>query len=434
MAIRHFSKNKQEENDMKKKVLLTAGMAALMTAGMAMTAFAGWEEHNGSWYFKNSKGEFVTDEWEQSGDFWYYLGDDGRMLTNTLIDDMYYVDANGARTVNGWQWLTDEWDDDDEGAWRYFGANGKIYTDGMKQINGVYYHFDDTKMSTGWVKEGDYTYYFKEDGSRTSGWKWLPENDEDSWNEYWYYFSAAGKLTTSATKDISGVDYAFDEQGRMLTGWVDTDSHTSTGTDNLRVSDVDNLRYHDDNGAAVNGWMLLDSPVDMESNYYYFRDGRAYSTKFRTTVPTGCDYGIVKIDNDYYCFNEDGKLVTGIVDSTAGPMYFDTENGKMRTGRVTVYTDDHYGETFFFKESGSIGVRGVGITGVDGSYLYEKGQLVCADDGMKYEWVNVGNKDYVVNESGKIKTSGTAKDADGYKYTITKNANGGYTIKKEYVD
>lgn len=414
---------------MKKKVLLTAGLAAAMTAGMAITSLAGWEEHNGSWYFyKDSNHEMVTDDWRQSGDFWYYLGEDGRMLTNTMVDDMYYVDQNGAMTVNGWQWLSDDWDD--EGAWRYFGSNGRIYQEGIKNINGIYYHFEDTRMSTGWVDEGDYTYYFKEDGSMATGWKWLLENDEDedAWGEYWYYFTNAGKLTKSTVKEIAGVDYAFDSEGRMLTGWVDIDSFTSSAMDNLNETDINELRYFDENGGAVNGWFLLDSPHAYEAHYYYFRDGRAYSKDYKTTVIDGCEYGVAKIDGEYYCFDENGQMVTGVVETEAGPMYFDPDSGKMRTGRVTVYDDDYYGETFCFKETGGIGTRGIGISGVYEGYLYKGGQPVCADSGMKYAKVSYNGNDFIVNESGKIKTSGTATDADGNKWKITKVSTNVYKI------
>ena len=64
----------------------------------------------------------------------------------------------------------------------------------------------------------------------------------------------------------------------------------------------------------------------------------------------------------------------------------------------------------------------------DGS-LYENGRLVSAEEGMKYEKVTVDGKTYVVNESGKVKTSGTVTDADGVKYKITKDQNGGYNVE-----
>ena len=121
-------------------------------------------------------------------------------------------------------------------------------------------------------------------------------------------------------------------------------------------------------------------------------------------------------------------MVTGVVESEAGPMYFDVDSGKIRTGRVTVYDDDYYGETFFFKEKGGIGVRGVGISGVQDGYLYKEGQPVCAEDGMKYAKVSYNGNDFIVNESGKIKTSGTATDADGNKWKITKVSTNVYKI------
>ena len=48
---------------------------------------------------------------------------------------------------------------------------------------------------------------------------------------------------------------------------------------------------------------------------------------------------------------------------------------------------------------------------------------------MNYEKVSVDGKDYVVNEQGKVKTSGTVTDADGVKYRITKQSDGTYKIE-----
>ena len=418
---------------MKKKVLLTATLAAAMTAGMAMTAFAGWVQENGEWsYYKDSTGEKVTNDWAQSGDYWYYLGSDGRMVRNSMIEDTYYVDGNGAMTVNGWQYIEDEWDE--EPAWRFFGSNGRVYRDGIKQINGVYYHFSDTKMSTGWVEENDSTYYFKDDGSMATGWRYLYENDddEDGWEEYWYYFNTNGKLVKEDERTISGVNYVFDGEGRMLTDWVNVEDFTSSSMDNLSSSSIGDLKYFNEDGAAVTGWYHLASPVDNEENYFYFKDGKAYTANYKTTSVG--EYGFGKIDGEYYCFDSNGNMITGIVEADSKIFYFDPSDGKMRTGRVTVYDDEYYNETFFFKESGAVGTRGSGITGVQDGYLYRDGQAVCADEGMKYKMETVNGLNYVVNESGKIKTSGTAKDADGLKYTIKKNSAGGYDITTEYVD
>ena len=101
----------------KNHVLLTMALAGVMTAGMAMTAFAGWVQTNGVWYFYNdSTGKMVTDDWAPSGDNRYYLGRDGAMKTNSFIDDTYYVDGSGAMVKNSWQLISDDWGE--EATWR----------------------------------------------------------------------------------------------------------------------------------------------------------------------------------------------------------------------------------------------------------------------------------------------------------------------------
>ena len=49
---------------------------------------------------------------------------------------------------------------------------------------------------------------------------------------------------------------------------------------------------------------------------------------------------------------------------------------------------------------------------------------------MKYEKVTVDGKDYMVNESGKVVTSGTVKDDNDVKWSVSKDANGDYVIKQ----
>ncbi len=51
---------------------------------------------------------------------------------------------------------------------------------------------------------------------------------------------------------------------------------------------------------------------------------------------------------------------------------------------------------------------------------------------MKYQIVEINDdgevKRYLVNESGKVKTSGTVKDGNGVKYKVTKSG-GSYNIE-----
>ena len=117
---------------MKKRYFAGAAVAAMiLTAGMATTSFADWSQQNGKWYYYNdNNGRLVRNDWVCSKDAWYYMDYNGVMQTNSLIDDTYYVNENGVMITNTWKYINNSrWN---ESGWRYFGANGKAYTNGWK--------------------------------------------------------------------------------------------------------------------------------------------------------------------------------------------------------------------------------------------------------------------------------------------------------------
>ena len=410
---------------MKKRVLCAMGLAAAMVSGMTITATAGWSHDGANWYYYHDRsGDMITDEWMKSGDFYYYLGHDGKMVINSLIDDLYYVDVNGARVTNSWQYLygTDGWDEDEAG-WRYFTSSGKMYQDGMKEIDGAWYYFEDGVMKTGWMEIGDYTYYFRDSGARAHGWQWLADPDEDNWGAYWYYFGSNGKMIASDDKVIDDKTYIFDPDGRMLTGWVNPEDFTSDGNWDLSNEDTADILFFDDNGAAAEGWHYMSAPDGSDEYWFYFNKGRAYSPEYKTTVVG--EYGMAKINNETYCFDEEGHLATGLIETDGKYFFFDEDDGTLLTGRATITNDQFVDQEFYFATSGVTGKRGAGLTGVKDGRVYENGLLLCAEEGMKYAIVDIFDdgvtKYYLVNESGKVKTSGTVKDGNGVKYKVTKS-------------
>ena len=162
------------------KLVAVLSAAALLALGASMTSFAasGWVEEDGTWVYYDRDGERVSDTWKRSGSNWFYLDDSGEMAVNTLItdsdnsDNVYYVDENGAMVTNRWVEIeNDEYDGDDEYSsptnWYYFQASGKAYKD-------------------------------------------------------------RNVVDVASFKLINGKKYIFDEDGKMMWGWIDSDGNRVT--------------------------------------------------------------------------------------------------------------------------------------------------------------------------------------------------------------
>ena len=192
---------------MKKQTKLVAVLstAALLAIGASMTSFAatGWAEEDGTWVYYDRNGDKVTDKWAKSGNNWYYLDNNGEMAIDTLIEDgdnYYYVDVNGVMAANQWVAI----DNEDAG-------------------------------------------------------------DDDEPEHYWYYFQANGKALKNgdnnkvALKTVNGKKYAFDDEGKMLYGWVKSDDASRIDdTDGDAFKDGDYYFGGEDDGAMTTGWVLMD--------------------------------------------------------------------------------------------------------------------------------------------------------------------------------
>ena len=205
---------------MKKQTKLVAVLstASLLAIGASMTSFAatGWAEEDGTWVYYESDGDRATEEWKKSGNSWYYLDDNGEMAIDQLIeddDDYYYVDINGVMVTNQWVAIENEDagdDDEPDQNWYYFQANGKALTNG--------------------------------------------DNDNVS------------------LKTINGKKYAFDDEGKMLWGWVaDDNAEHIDNTDGDAFKEGDYYFGDSDDGAMTVGWLQLDvtyeEATDDDYNY-----------------------------------------------------------------------------------------------------------------------------------------------------------------------
>ena len=213
---------------MKKQTKLVAVLstAALLAIGASMTSFAatGWAEEDGTWVYYDRNGDKVTDKWAKSGNNWYYLDGNGEMAVDQLIEDgdnYYYVDINGVMAANQWVAIDNEdagEDDEPEHYWYYFQANGKAYTNG-----------DNSKVSL---------------------------------------------------KTINGKKYAFDDEGKMLYGWVEEgNAERLDNSDNDAVIKNNPTYYFggEDDGAMTTGWLEIDVTYDEATNDDYKYTAAAFN-------------------------------------------------------------------------------------------------------------------------------------------------------------
>ena len=429
-------------------------------------------EPNQWWYYFGANGKAYKRSDSASGDVSlktingkkYTFNTDGKMQYGwvkngeTQYDDnswqdaeYYFGDENDGAMAEGWREIAirddqssdaqpgDNYWDEDQTRWFYFKASGKKEKKQTgKTINGRKYGFDEYgRMNAGWVttattsntlaKDGGsqglatysntfMNYSTPEDGARyTKGWfkvtpgYYLQKDKYEDGSDYWYYSDGNGKLVTNQIKTINGKKYAFDNYGRMISGFVVLQmQHAGAG-----ISSRDIVEKLDDKDR-----------YDTEDNYDRFvkaNDGLFSSGELRA----------------YYFGGGD--------------------DGSMKTGKQNVDID---GEklTFEFEKNGS--KKGAGINGMKDHKLYIGGKLVTADSDNKVEIVLLDNSDnfvlkanvadainaystggtkkyksngdvdyteykldnlpsgtkaYLVNTTGAMVKSGTKKDGEDYK-------------------
>ena len=248
------------------KLVAVLSTAALLAIGASMTSFAatGWAEEDGTWVYYNKDGDRATETWKKSGDNWYYLDDAGEMAVDQLIEDndnYYYVDVNGTMVTN--QWVS--------------------------------------------IENEDY------DGS------------EDEPSEWWYYFQSNGKAlkgsdnNSVSLKTVNGKKYTFDDEGKMMYGWVDANGERQTGDDAWQTGVY---YFGDENDGSMSiGWVMLnitDDNANSQQNgnrldtafededqdrYFYFKtNGKRYEAASGQILNK-------TIDGKKYGFDEYGRMV-----------------------------------------------------------------------------------------------------------------------------
>ena len=291
------------------KVVAVASAAALLAIGGAMTSFAaqGWVEEDGTWYYYDKDGNRVEDEWKKSGDNWFWLDSEegGAMATDKLIeddDDTYYVDGNGVMVTNTWVKVVNEDQDDDDPA--------------------------------------EYRYYYMQSSGKAY---------------------KAGDSSNVKFKTIDGKKYAFDDDGKMLYGWVKKDD-ANLATDDSDWEDAEYYLGSWEDGSMKTGWQKITVyDQDEDDDYDYWFNFKSNGEKRTRTDNNAKDKDIYekKINGKYYGFDKRGVMTyewTATTESDLSTIsnwrYFNSpEDGARSTkGWFKVVAPDEDGDDNTFKD------------------------------------------------------------------------------------
>lgn len=390
---------------MRKRLLFIPCLTVGLLMGSSLTAFAatGWTQESGGWVYYNRDGSKATDELKKSGDNWYYLDSNGDMARSQVIevdDDYYYVNSSGAMVRNEWREVPNDSPSDGEPDtwWYYFQSNGKAV---KKSSSSSTPKFVTLPTATGNAK-----FTFDEEGHMLSG--WIDENgemltDDDAWKNGVYYCDGedSGRQVTGWKYLEAEDDENEDREGNGYWFYFNSNGKKQKETDKKTINGK-KYRFNE-YGAAQFKWYNnpdvatgSNATPSNATNQYYNEETQCWmSTGWFKTVPSEEVDAEAYHDDEAYWFYADkkGELVTSQIKTINGQRYGFNDKGEMLHGLYKI-TFEEDGKTISMAEEIET-ESDIPETSEEGTFVYYFG------DSPK---------------EGCIKTGDTTIEIDGEKY------------------
>lgn len=331
--------------------------AACMTVAPA-PSFADIDSLVGLQYIDHSESRNLTGFSVSRPAGTYYFDNDGSMQTGLVRcedGNLRYFDPETGVMV------TNQWYNDYEAVWYYFGADGTAVSN-WQLIGGDWYYFypENHDMAYGRVQIDGKNYFLNTPGANAdgrmqhSGWIY------DSIYGKWLYATSSGELLTG-WHNIGGTWYYFNEYGVMLTGWI---------------NDSGTWYYANASGAMATGWLNT-------GGAWFYLDGSG------AMVANGWR----SLGGSWYWFDDSGAMATGWR-QVGGAWYYFSGSGAM--------AHDAWVGDYYLQSSGAMATNawvGSYYVGEDGKWIPDYGLV----------WYKSGSDVY---HTHKCRTVG--KDAKGY--------------------
>lgn len=339
--------------------------AACMTVAPA-PSFADIDSLVGLQYIDHSESRNLTGFSVSRPAGTYYFDNDGSMQTGLVRcedGNLRYFDPETGVMV------TNQWYNDYEAVWYYFGADGTAVSN-WQLIGGDWYYFypENHDMAYGRVQIDGKNYFLNTPGANAdgrmqhSGWIY------DSIYGKWLYATSSGELLTG-WHNIGGTWYYFNEYGVMLTGWI---------------NDSGTWYYANASGAMATGWLNI-------GGTWFYLDGSG------AMVANGWR----SLGGSWYWFSDSGAMATGWR-QVGGAWYYFSGSGAM--------AHDAWVGDYYLQSSGAMATN----AWVGSCYVGEDGKWI-PDYGLV--WYKSGSDVY---HTHKCRTVG--KDAKGYSQVSIQEA------------
>ncbi len=230
--------------------------------------------------------------------------------------------------------------------WRCADQNGEDYITAWAKSGEDWFWLDDEGNMAKEALVDDDTKYVDADGKMASD-KWVRIADDED-NDHWMYFQKGGKKLTGrdTPKPVSVGDkkYIFDENGYMMTGWVNEEDYDQSEDIDARWKSAVYYCGEEDDGAVSYGWRKIEcfATVDDEEN----ENGSKYWFWFQASGKK------VKAPKSGYLSE---KIING-------QKYVFDVNGIMKSGWNAVYATKATGSNkdinnYAWFQSGSVGLK-----------------------------------------------------------------------------
>ena len=304
-----------------------------------------WTKVDGK-YFYVKNGKVLANCVEKIGNAYYGFDYAGQMYAdesfyfstwdnNTYTYNYYRAKKNGSLYISQWYY--------DGNYYYYYGTDGVAYN-GVKDINGVKYYFENSQMATsGFCESEGNVYIINEDGHLTA----CTANGWVLYQNQYYYLENASPIKNCVRK-IENSYYGFDNEGVMYKdctftiGWNWRVCYRARSNGKLYVSewykDTDgNWYFYDDNACGASGLKIINGKKYLFSSYNEYAhkllinsieywDGSYYAVDKNGEILQS--EGWHKIVGDWCYVKEDGTLYQGILENCGYTYYMDPKMWK----------------------------------------------------------------------------------------------------------